>query len=138
MNKNIIIHNVLSQIHGISVQHATIYNNRKSAIFNYEWVYPNVMSFNQSHLIFLDVFYVCGLSEFMWCIFIFLDSDWKIWIQISWDHISLPRSGEMRRHIRVQGSSIGGSKKTMGGYWLASSFFFLKTVFSPVNLYLVP
>ncbi|KAL0771473.1 hypothetical protein Bca101_036624 [Brassica carinata] len=23
----------------------------------------------------------------------------------------------MRRHIRVQGSSIGGSKKTMGGYW---------------------
>ena len=89
-------------------------------------------------LCFLDVFYVCGLSEFMWCIFIFLDSDWKIWIQISWDHISLPRSGEMRRHIRVQGSSIGGSKKTMGGYWLASSFFFLKTVFSPVNLYLVP
>uniref|UniRef100_A0A0D3BUB5 Pre-mRNA-splicing factor Syf1/CRNKL1-like C-terminal HAT-repeats domain-containing protein n=1 Tax=Brassica oleracea var. oleracea TaxID=109376 RepID=A0A0D3BUB5_BRAOL len=26
----------------------------------------------------------------------------------------------MRRHIRVQGSSIGGSKKTMGGYWSKS------------------
>ncbi|KAH0863047.1 LOW QUALITY PROTEIN: hypothetical protein HID58_080258, partial [Brassica napus] len=36
------------------------------------------------------------------------------------NHILLPRSGDMRRHIRVQGSSIGGSKKTMGGYWSKS------------------